>query len=802
MVIMKMIFIAILLPLCSFFLFINATTSSFDVFDPKIYNDQAYLTFNADLRDKNFNSAQLRSHWANYGLKEGRRASFLYHSQQYLQHFPVISQKYGNNYESITGEYLSVGVLLGRPGVLALNPLVFNLPFYKGRYSDMNTKPDDEIRMHWLISGINEGRKGSAFFLASEYSATNSDLKSAFGSNWLRYIEHFVLNGEAEGRSGLTKFGSQNDWNNLIKRQRISRALEVDTSKGDIVKNEIGADGEPIQIIVKFPRSKACTSIEIKKIGEGLDATPIFKKAFEAAKICKGSRINVEKGKYYFRSTYAPGFETHLFFNDLEDVIFDGGASEFIFTKKASAINLNNLKRVVISNFSIRYEGFPLVSKGSVIQHGSGKALKIEDDYSIEEKKDIPVTSISEYDFLKNNWVKTSSKVNPEEVYFDSYNSSQQPVYDEINDVYTHPAINGLSLNKEFLIRHRTYNWSAVRTMNVSSSEDLHLVKIIVYSSPGMAFAITDIRRGLRIEECKTQRYEGDYISSSSDALHLGNNGGDVIIKNNHFQYQGDDAINTGGRSTFVMAISDDKTQIEVANHNIIYNANDEISFFNINEAYLGTAKIKEFKKLSSGNIWLNFGTALPYLSLNQIVRNSSRMGSPYLIEWNRMSYNRARAMIIQSPNGIIRNNTISSTSHNAIIIGSTSGANTWNEGFSTSNIVLSKNSIHSPGYANKSAISIQTLMANNTRSPLKSNTLMLIEGNAIYGAPAACFVVSGITNLTMRSNTCTQQAPSAQFQYGQNLLYSTPKAYFLEGRGLVEDGNDFLVIKDNRTTR
>ncbi len=93
----------------------------------------------------------------------------------------------------------------------SLNLPVFNSKFYLGQYPDLqrafgNTNYDSAAA-HWILWGINEGRRSSRAFDVSFYLSQHSDLQAAFGStNYLAAIEHWLQHGIKEGRRSSPAF--------------------------------------------------------------------------------------------------------------------------------------------------------------------------------------------------------------------------------------------------------------------------------------------------------------------------------------------------------------------------------------------------------------------------------------------------------------------------------------------------------------------------------------------------------------------------------------------------------------------
>ncbi|MGN1307848.1 MAG: RICIN domain-containing protein, partial [Faecousia sp.] len=123
--------------------------------DPVVFNASYYRSTNADLA--NMTDDQLKQHWLDYGIKEGRCASPAFNVKWYLQHNTDVANAFGaDNYK--------------------------------------------EAILHFINSGINEGRPGSAdFYNLNYYKANSPDLRVAFGYDNYSYYKHFVDYGYYDG---------------------------------------------------------------------------------------------------------------------------------------------------------------------------------------------------------------------------------------------------------------------------------------------------------------------------------------------------------------------------------------------------------------------------------------------------------------------------------------------------------------------------------------------------------------------------------------------------------------------------
>jgi hypothetical protein len=77
---------------------------------------------------------------------------------------------------------------------------------YKNRYDDLKDKTDEQLKAHWLAFGIKEGRCASAILDLRYYVNNNSDLKTAYGTDYEKAYQHFITKGYQEHRKSSALF--------------------------------------------------------------------------------------------------------------------------------------------------------------------------------------------------------------------------------------------------------------------------------------------------------------------------------------------------------------------------------------------------------------------------------------------------------------------------------------------------------------------------------------------------------------------------------------------------------------------
>lgn len=165
-----------------------------------MFDGDLYFNLYPDLqRAIGYDVVALREHYINFGLKEGRVASYIFDPAYYLNNNKDVKKAFGAKaYEMAYNHFVNYGVNEGRQG-----SKYFGSKFYLNKYTDIGDsygKNYSRILEHFANYGINEGRQGSSEFNVNAYKQKNSDLNKAFGNKWKEYYKHYIIWGQKENR--------------------------------------------------------------------------------------------------------------------------------------------------------------------------------------------------------------------------------------------------------------------------------------------------------------------------------------------------------------------------------------------------------------------------------------------------------------------------------------------------------------------------------------------------------------------------------------------------------------------------
>lgn len=121
-------------------------------------------------------------------------------------------------------------------------------------------------------------------------------------------------------------------------------------------------------------------------VSEEVDNTKPFQEALAYCRENGIRKLTVPKGVYHFRSCEG---ESHLPLDDMEDFVFDGQGSEFIFETVASYISVKKSRRILVKNLVLdwNWEKTPLASIGTVTDVASDGSYI---ECVFPEREDVP----------------------------------------------------------------------------------------------------------------------------------------------------------------------------------------------------------------------------------------------------------------------------------------------------------------------------------------------------------------------------------------------------------------------------
>ncbi|MGN0151479.1 MAG: N-acetylmuramoyl-L-alanine amidase [Wujia sp.] len=150
------------------------------------------------------------------GMKEAQQAIATFDPVSYRNQYADLRKLYSRDYVKYYMHYINFGKKEGRKatGVTELQgtatvyegvdySAVYNYNYYIAKYADVkNAYGDDDyaVLRHFVLFGINEGRRGSADFDVKSYRNKYADLRRVYGNDLRSYYLHYINYGKKERR--------------------------------------------------------------------------------------------------------------------------------------------------------------------------------------------------------------------------------------------------------------------------------------------------------------------------------------------------------------------------------------------------------------------------------------------------------------------------------------------------------------------------------------------------------------------------------------------------------------------------
>lgn len=163
-----------------------------DLFDVDLY----YWKYEDLRKNVGTDYNNLFGHWIQFGIKEGRQASYVFDPHFYYEKYPDLQKAYGKNWKALYDHFINFGIKEGRQA-----SKVFDVKYYADKNPDVKNayKRNEDYIKHFVQFGIKEFRLTSKEFNVRKYKEYK-DLQKAFGNDCKAYYKHYILFGENEKR--------------------------------------------------------------------------------------------------------------------------------------------------------------------------------------------------------------------------------------------------------------------------------------------------------------------------------------------------------------------------------------------------------------------------------------------------------------------------------------------------------------------------------------------------------------------------------------------------------------------------
>ncbi len=514
-------------------------------------------------------------------------------------------------------------------------------------------------------------------------------------------------------------------WNDLLEATAVSTVSPARADADDYVydRRRIVAD-EAFRIVVRKPTSSGPV---VNVSGLSNDPEEAWRQLrhqlYEASRI-GASVVRFPAGADIHLANASKG-GPHLVIDGFTDTVFDLNGSTLHFDQMAPGIAISDSRRVVVRNGSLK-SGELLASVAQVEAHASsptGIRLRVLPAYLNRLDAQRPNTdaepalhtvgqvkrdagrwvidACGNRDLFTNRggaldqfaWV-VSSRGDERAAWYEPRSGSARGHAPFPPGQYVY-----------LLHRNNDAHGIVLKNHNADlediSFEDLDLVNI-----PGMAI-YGEVNRGIHLNRVSIVPDASDPLSmwgSSSDAFHINNHGGDVVVEESDFGASADDLVTAKGNWWIVEAIDRSTGSVTVGNagkrH---YNAHlwgergHRFVAVDDDMHVVGESVQRARSDALSGNTHVvHLDTVPRALRVGSLVANPDLAGGRMLVRGNRFSNTRAHAVLAKAPHIIIEDNEFTNTAAPGIEFRFSPVG--WHEGVATGNAIVRDNLFRNTG--------------------------------------------------------------------------------------------------------
>ncbi|QGQ98096.1 hypothetical protein EHS13_26015 [Paenibacillus psychroresistens] len=527
----------------------------------------------------------------------------------------------------------------------------------------------------------------------------------------------------------------------------------------------------PGEIIIDSPHVTNGIVVNASEFGvseANNDNYQAFTDAITYSKEHNASKMIVPKGIYHIRTNT-------LDFGDLTDFEFDGQGSELIFGKFTNPttrlIYVHDSLRVVFKNVFVDWneDEDPTSSRAQVVAvEPSGEYV----DFKFPNYNTAVRTS-NFRDFLPLDPQRLTIGVDgAKELPISLFASEREWIAeDTVRLRVNNPEaiLDFAKVGNEYVLRHYTYDMHGI-VMN--NNAHLMLDNVVLYSIPGQGFLVENGQHHWQLLNCKVTRRPGTnrMMSSTADHYLAYNTKGYFIIQGCDFGFGGDDGINTHDNiSMGITVINDHKFIVNNEKWRTPYKAGDLLEFRNSDLSPTGftseivTAVWNGAENQGTITIADALSTDLQESSNGIILFNRAYDSGNYIIRNNYIHDNRARSILVQTPNGLIENNHFYRNEQPGMQIETGYDSATWAEGFGVNNVIIRNNIFDSTNvntsFREKKPALYMSVYLPSGRSAYPIFNNILIENNTFKNFPGVSMFISSGKDIIVKGNSFINDA-------------------------------------------
>ena len=579
---------------------------------------------------------------------------------------------------------------------------------------------------------------------------------------------------------------------------------DYDAANGDYLAQFANPSGKLVKIVVKAPVTNEV--YDAPRIRADETAYEYLNNALYVSPNTArhGTVINFPKDTYNFNfplfsnctlpSDHQPKY-VHWQVAGAADLVIDGHGSTVNFSDFCIGLNLANVNRLTLRNFTFAWPDIRIASVATIVAIGGNGNTGYTYDVKIAPGNATSVPKMlagtTAWDRNANHW--DLKNPNDDVSYGDGIDSGT-PL--ECVETAEERKTSGCTVRNipSFGVQFKVgesvlLHFYSFATAISASGNDITFDHITFKNLIGSDFTYSQ-GRGLRVTHVVLTRMANQPISGGGGSL-LTNVGGDVVFDNSSFSYQADDAFDmntTIVRFTPVTVANNtpmNTLTFDLSTPNLLswpagnpVQEGDVIGLFDNTLAFKGVATVESVSNPASGGN--------PVLTLNQAVNSglgqagfiagdlSASAGARYLFSNNLFAFNRARALLLQTPYGWVNENRfVGQTLKEVYVLAS----QYWGEGPGAQELVLSNNEFDARGHDYLSGFFALDIMAEAANFPNFQNEVAgtdvaatLVNQNIIVAdntfksdGPQAVVNISSVNNVVLANSSFNLAVESAQ---------------------------------------
>ena len=462
------------------------------------------------------------------------------------------------------------------------------------------------------------------------------------------------------------------------------------------------------------------------------------------------------EGVYCTSNHGVNGFKRIAFLlKNMGDFTLDGGGSEFVFHSVMNPIVVDGCRNITLKNFGL-YTPNAFSNTGTVTAVGNSwfeVTITAQQHHFVQH---------GQLFFGQENGlhypvgILIEAQPNKKMLQPDRQDYYMRPT-DEVKQIGENTVrFQGLArplplLGNKMLLMCRARDAACVLLQN---SKNISILNYTAFTGVGMGVLAQNCRNVL-INGMRTECKEDRWLSLNADATHFVHCSGKITVQNSSFSGQLDDALNVHGIYTRVL--QKNKNQIVVqymhpqAKGLNVYSVGEEISVVDpLTLLPKTTRKITEVEVLNIDCTLLSLEGGTADITVGDDVENITR--SPeVLFENNRVTYNRARGILLGSRGKTVIRNNYFNTAGAAVLF--ESNGSFWFESGAVQQVEITNNVFENCRYGAWCSAVIEVAPREKTEPNRYYHGKILVQNNIFHNCKLPLFKANNVQKAIFSQN-------------------------------------------------